>query len=77
MAVKFGAKIVDGFDVDTIRQEGDIVRVKSKTGVTHSAPSLGMDRDTSRDKYCKLIKLKPFQCSAPGPGLLRCWPRSG
>ena len=49
MAVKFGAKIVDGFDVDTIRQEGDIVRVKSKTGVTHSAPSLGMDRDTSRD----------------------------
>ena len=41
MAVKFGAKIVDGFDVDTIRQEGDIVRVTSKTGVSHSSPSLG------------------------------------
>ena len=45
MAVKFGAKIVDGFDVDTIRQEGDIVSVTSKTGVTHSAPSLGMKRN--------------------------------
>lgn len=76
MAVKFGAKIVDGFDVDTIRQEGEIVRVKSKTGVTHSAPSLGMDRDTSRYKHC-LMKLNTLQCSAPGPGLLRCWPRSG
>ena len=50
MAVKFGAKIVDGFDVDTIKQEGEIVRVTSKTGVTHSAPSLGINRDTSRDK---------------------------
>ena len=44
MAIKFGAKIVDGFDVDTIRQEGELVRVTSKAGLTHSAPSLGINQ---------------------------------
>ena len=43
MAVKFGAKIVDGFDVDTIEQEGEIVTIKNKNNVTYSAPSLGMN----------------------------------
>ena len=43
MAVKFGAKIVDGFDVDTIEQEGETVTIKNKNNVSYSAPSLGMN----------------------------------
>ena len=43
-----------------------MVRVTSKTGLTHSAPSLGINRDTSRDKK-HLCHKKNIQVLCPGP----------
>ena len=42
LAVKMGAKIIDGFDVDEIKQEdnGNVVSVTSKHSQSHSAKSL-------------------------------------
>ena len=41
LAVKMGATLVDGFDVDTIEEHNDMVTVTGTDKTSYTAPSLG------------------------------------
>ena len=41
LAVKMGATIIDGFDVDTIEEHNNMVTVTGTDKTSYTAPSLG------------------------------------